>query len=292
MPLPYFGGKGKAELGGWLFKNFDLSGINNYIEPFSGMSGIYLGKFSDFSGVKNIIYNDIDKQNCNVFNCIQMPLNFLNEIHNSFQEGGLFYTIHGTSYEEKYQHYKSIYMDYHNGVKVLPNINLQYRDYRTAVIYSFLRLTSMKQLHFIEGGFKEFSMEDSWYKRYKFFQPLVNKLINPELTKKVARMSIYSSDFQDIMNVFNTPDSFIYIDPPYYNRELLYDPNKKGVFTIEDHGRLARAVSKSKARIAISYYYFDSIFDLYPTSQYRYKRKTVRNNAGGDKATELLIMNY
>lgn len=50
------------------------------------MSGIYLGKFSDFSGVKNIIYNDIDKQNCYVYNCIQMPLNFLNEIHNSFSK--------------------------------------------------------------------------------------------------------------------------------------------------------------------------------------------------------------
>lgn len=293
MPLPYFGGKGKSELGGWLFENFNLDGITNYVEPFSGMYGIYLGNFSDFSSVKNIIYNDIDKQNCNVFNCAQFPMLFIDEIHKAFQEGGLFYTKRGTSYEEKYGYYKSIYMDYHNGVRVLPDINISKNDYQTAVVYSFLRLTSMKQFHYLEGGFKEFTKEESWYKRYKFFQPLINKLTNPDLVNKIARInSITADDFEVVMNRYDTPDSFIYLDPPYFSRELLYDPNKKGVFTVEDHKRLARVVSKSKARIAISYYYFDGIYDFYPKSQYKYKRKTVRNNAGGDNATELLVMKY
>ena len=293
MPLPYFGGKGKSELGGWLFENFNLDGITNYVEPFSGMYGIYLGNFSNFSSVKNIIYNDIDKQNCNIFNCAQFPMLFIDEIHKAFQEGGLFHTKRGTSYEEKYGYYKSIYMDFHNGIRVLPDINISKNDYQTAVIYSFLRLTSMKQFHYLEGGFKEFTKEESWYKRYKFFQPLINKLTNPELVNKIARInSITGDDFEVVMNRYNTPDSFIYLDPPYFFRELLYDPNKKGVFTVEDHERLAKVVSKSKARIAISYYYFDGVYNLYPKKQFRYRRKTVRNNAGGDQATEFLIMNY
>ena len=291
--LPYFGGKGKTELGRWLFNSFNLNGIKTYVEPFSGMFGIYLGKFSDFSQVPNIVYNDIDKQNCNVFNCAQYPIIFIDEIHKSFQKSGLFYTKRGTNYHEKYEHYKSIYLDYHDGKKVLPDIDLSVKNYEAAVIYSFLRLTSIKQFHFLNIDFKEYTKEESWYKRYKFFQPLINKLANPEFTSKIARISsITADDFEIVMNKHNTPDSFIYLDPPYYEREALYDPTKKGVFTVEDHKRLANAVSKSKARVAISYYYFDEIYNLYPKSQYKYKRLTVRNNAGEKDAVEILIMNY
>lgn len=93
------------------------------------------------------------------------------------------------------------------------------------------------------------------------------------------------------MSRYNTPDSFIYLDPPYYDREALYDPNKKGVFTVEDHQRLANAVKSSKARIAISYYYFDGIYGLYPKNQFRYLKKSVYNSAGRKTATEILIMN-
>lgn len=297
MPLPYFGGKGKVELGGWLFKHFDLNGITNYCEPFSGMFGIYLGNFSDFSEVKKVIYNDIDKQNCNVFNCCKVPILFIDEIHKSLQPGGIFYTKRGTSYQEKYDHYKSIYLDYHNGIKVLPKINLLVNDYQSAVIYSFLRLTSSNQMHFLTCGFKNFTLEESWYKRYKVFQPLMNKLSDPDFCNKLARINpITAFDFEIVMNKYSNSKSFIYLDPPYYDRELLYDPDKTGVFTVKDHQRLANAVNQSKARIAISYYYFDEISNLYPPKSkggnFTYLKKEVRNNAAGKNAEEVLILNY
>ena len=93
MPLPYFGGKGKKELGGWIFDNFNLKGIDNYVEPFSGMFGIYLADFSDFTSVQNIIYNDIDTQNGNVIQCCQIPVEFLDKIHKSFRKGEKLYYI-------------------------------------------------------------------------------------------------------------------------------------------------------------------------------------------------------
>lgn len=291
--LAYFGGKGKKELGGWLFNNFDLSGINNYVEPFSGMFGIYTGDFSDFSKVKNIVYNDIDTQNCNVFRCSQIPSRFLEEIHNSFQEGGLFHYEQGSNYEEIFNKYEEIYNKYHDGEKKISDIHSGRRNYRSALIYSFLRSTSFKQFHYLTIKMKPDLIDEHWYKRYKFLQPLVNKLGNINLIDKIANITeITSLDFELVMNKYNSIDSFMYLDPPYVEREKYYDANNKDVFGFKDHERIARVVNKSKARIAISYYYFDEIYNLYPKEKYKYISKTVRNNAAGKDSDEVLILNY
>jgi len=289
--LPYFGGKRGSKLGGWIFNNFNLEGIDNYVEPFSGMFGIYLGDFSDFSKVKNIVYNDIDLQNCNVMSCAQVPLAFLTEIHNSLKvPGGLLY-YSGLSEPEIFEKFKELYKEYHKGIRKLPEVPVNVRDYQTALIYSFLRLHSMKSMHFLTVGPKN-KYFDNWYKRYKLLQPLVNRLKNHNFVDKVARISVNNKDFEAIMNKYNSEKSFIYLDPPYFDRELLYDAEEKGVFGEEDHLRLAEAIDKTKARIALSYYHFDGIEKLYPKNKYRYEIKTFYNSAAGKYSDELLIMNY
>ena len=287
--VPYFGGKGKSDLGGWLFKNFDLKGINNYIEPFSGMFGIYLGEFSDFSIVKNIIYNDIEKQNCNLIRCSQIPINLLLEISISFRKGGLFY-CKGQPLEVTFEKYKALYQEYHDEIRKLPKIDLSKRDYPTALMYSFLRLTSYGQLHYTESLFRT-SLIDSWKKRFKIFQPLWNSLNDNDLINKLARIKeITADDFKDVMDRYNTPDSFIYCDPPYFDNEKYYDFNMTGVFTKHDHERLARVINESDARIAVSYYDFPELHDYYPKDKFTWLEKEFWDSAGKKKNIEILIL--
>ena len=270
--LPYFGGKGGTKLGSWIFKNFDLSNITNYVEPFSGMFGIYFGEFSDFSTVDNIIYNDVEIQNCNVMSCAQMPGPFFHKIHNSMMvSGGVFYN-NGLSNIQLFEYYKDLFKDYSKKKKVLPKVTLNNRNYEAAILYSFLRLSAMKSMHYHKIGPRNM-YGNNWYKRYKILQPLCNKLSNHKFVSKAARLQINSDDFQIIMNKYNSGDSFIYLDPPYYDREKIYDHEDKGVFGKADHERLAKVINNSKARIALSYYYFDGIHDLYPRSKFRYEKK-------------------
>jgi len=51
-------------------------------------------------------------------------------------------------------------------------------------------------------------------------------------------------------------------------------------------------VNNSKSRIAISYYYFDEMYALYPKNKYNYHSKIVRSNAAGKNSEEILITNY
>lgn len=289
--LPYFGGKGGPDLGKWIFNHFDLNGINNYVEAFSGMFGIYFGSFSDFSTVKNIVYNDIDTQNCNAISCAQTPLVFLYEIHKEFKLPNGIFNHPGLSEAQIYSNYKQFFNDYHTGKKTLPVTPANTYDYQSAVIYSFLRLMSFKSMHYLKMGPRKM-MNSSWYKRYKVLQPVVNKLTDNNFVNKVARINVNSDDYRIIMNRHNSPDSFIYLDPPYVDREKHYDHYDTGVFSLNDHKVLADLVKQSKARIAISYYYFKEIYQLYPKNQFRFAYKKTYNSAAGRISTEILIMNY
>jgi DNA adenine methylase len=291
--LRWYGGKGSPTLSKWLFKNFDLNGINNYVEPFSGMFGIYLSKHTDFSKVMNIVYNDIDLQNVNIFNCSQMPMAFLEKINYAFKPNGMFFCSSCEEFDDYLEFYKSIYLDYKYKKRVIPEVNLEERNFEAAFIYSFLRMAAYGQMHYFQAGFRPDIQRKDWYKRSRFFQPIVNKLKDIPTIDKVARIKeITANDFEEVMSKYNTSDSFIYLDPPYYDHESFFDAEKKDVFTIEDHERLAKAVNNSKARIAISYYQFPEMADLYPVDKFIYKKRRVRSGASGKKETEILIMNY
>ncbi|MCB0538910.1 MAG: DNA adenine methylase, partial [Bacteroidetes bacterium] len=277
--LPWYGGKGKPELSKWLFENFNLENVNNYVEPFSGMYGIYLSPHTDFSGIENLIYNDIDPQNGNVFHCAQMPIVFLEKINYAFKEGGMFYCPLCKEYNDYFKHYKSIYYQFHKGGRTIPEVSIKERNFEAAFIYSFLRIAAMNQIHYLEAGTRKDIQDGNWYKRYRFFQPLVNKLTDEKFIDKIMRINeITADDFELVMNRYNTSDSFIYCDPPYFSNEDNYDGEKKGDFKIDkDHKRLAKVVNESKARVAVSYYEFDGIYELYPKPKFKYEKKEVYN---------------
>lgn len=288
----YYGGKGN--ISDKIFANFNLQGIRNYVEPFSGMFRVYLDKENDFSGVQNIFYNDIYLPNCHLFQCAKKPYFFLKAIqyalHN--KDGFLYYRRY-KHYSDAFVKFEEIYQDYKLGRRTLPEVSLSERNFESAVVYAFLRSTAYNGFHFTDVSFRTGLFQETWDWRFKILNPLWNSLSDFQVIDKIARIKeITNLDFEEVMKKYNSEDSFIYLDPPYFDNEHYYDVEEKGVFTIKDHKRLANAVHASKAKIAISYYDRDVLHDYYPEPDYKWIKIPSYNSAAGKESTELLIMNY
>ena len=108
---------------------------------------------------------------------------------------------------------------------------------------------------------------------------------------------VENMDFQDAIEKYDTPETFVYADPPYYKvGEGSYYSNHD--FTRSDHERLANCLKSMKGRFALSYYDFDLLHDWFPEDEYRWdsqdfvKAAAAKKGKESVKGTELLIMNY
>jgi len=118
------------------------------------------------------------------------------------------------------------------------------------------------------------------------------ELINP-LAERLRRVNIESRDFREIIEKYDSPNTFFYIDPPYVGRESRYD----GGFTKKDHLDLADLLSRIKGKACVSYYADPIIEELYDgwyvatVESYAFS-KLVKQNQQKDKTVELFITNY
>ncbi|MCY9747844.1 DNA adenine methylase [Paenibacillus larvae] len=118
------------------------------------------------------------------------------------------------------------------------------------------------------------------------------ELINP-LAERLRRVNIESKDFREIIEKYDSPDTFFYIDPPYVGRESRYD----GGFSEKDHRDLAELLSHIKGKAFVSYYADPIIDELY--ADWHVKKfetyafsKLVKQDQQKDKTVELFITNY
>ena len=144
---------------------------------------------------------------------------------------------------------------------------------------------------------------------------LINKLNKEEYHKKLDNLThIESMDFEDLINKYDSEDTYLYLDPPYarFNEEKGEDDAKRlfwygadtdGVFGPASHRRLLELLKNTKCRWSLSYYYFPLLEELLPKDKYVWTEKEVfRSSAHGGnnsdlkseqaKGVELLIMNY
>lgn len=114
------------------------------------------------------------------------------------------------------------------------------------------------------------------------------------LARVEARLSsviVENRDFEDLIRVYEGPDTFFYLDPPYYGSEKYYQVQ----FSEDDHVRLREALKTIKGKYLLSYNDCDYIRKLYKGTnikeiershnlRIRYWRK--------ERFKELLISNY
>lgn len=305
--ISYFGGKSSNTFIEFINKQIPKDGsIKTYLEPFSGSMGTYMD--DDTLQFETVIYNDKNRHQVNLYRCCAEPEKFLPYLEALTQPGGLIHTLE-TEPLKKWDFYKSIYKEYQKNT-FLDDMNFDIPDFEKAAIYAFLITSAHNSVYPRGAGYNGYKKDKDKIK----LETLIKKLKNNTYTKKLQSITeFYNIDFEELILKYDSEDTYIYLDPPYFRpdengeddakRLFWYGADKEGVFGPASHRRLLELLKTTKSRWSLSYYYFPLLEELLPRDKYRWTEKEVfRSSAHGGnnselkkemaKGTELLIMNY
>jgi DNA adenine methylase len=123
-----------------------------------------------------------------------------------------------------------------------------------------------------------------------------DKLSKPDWVDHFLKITdVENMDFSDVIDKYDSPSTYIYLDPPYWKTENYYSNHD---FDRQDHERLAKVLHKVKGKFSLSYYDFELLHTWFPENEYRWVKKEFAKAASAKKGEkqnmgeELLIMNY
>jgi site-specific DNA-adenine methylase len=304
--VAYFGGKSGKAFHDLINSKIPKIGITTYLEPFSGSFGTYME--DETLNFETVIFNDKNRHQVNLYKCGSQPESFLKEIYNLLKKGGVLYT-ELTDVEEKWNFYREIYREYTKN-DFLDNMDFEIGDFKIAAIYAFLITSSFSSVYPRGGGFSGYKKDKDRLK----LETLISKLKKGTYTAKLQSIDEYLNiDFEELIRKYDSPETYIYLDPPYFRpdengeddakRLFWYGADKEGMFGPASHRRLLELIKNVEARWSLSYYYFPLLEELLPKDKYIWFEKEVfRSSAHGGnnsstkgeqaKGVELLILNY
>lgn len=297
--ISYFGGKNKV---GEFIYPYIPKKIKTYIEPFSGAMWIYFNLKHDFTDVKTIVYNDLNKYMCNLITCSQDYNKLLKAFEDIFASGELHCTDTPGSDAWK-TFYRELYYSYNSTNRktkdFLDDPKFDIPDYHAAALYCFLLSSTFN------GCFPNTSSGAAPFAKDKLkLQSFINKLNNEGYQSKLEGITKFENlDFEQIIKRYDAEDTYFYFDPPYYDpkgdRIDWYGVKDENSFGFQSHKRLVDLMKNTKAKWSLSYYYFEELEEWLPKEQYYWVSKEFhRTSATGavkekqTKGEELLIMNY
>lgn len=217
--------------------------ITTYVEPFGGAFGIFFSL--DHSKFKNVkfIYNDINHLNHLLFKNLG-DSTFIDIVKST------------TATKELY-------------LESISKISSEKDEYVLSLSWLIVLCCSStsdvgSDSYQGDGEFEVFKLK---YKAYKYHLDKISE--------------IHNLDYKKIIEMYDSVDTFFYIDPPYYEMEKYYLNHN---FTKESHQELADVLSKIKGKFILSYSMFDGLEKLYPDCKFE-STKTI---AG----VENIIMNF
>lgn len=263
---------GKSRIGKWI-KNYIPNDIESYCEPFGGAFWVYFNLTpKQISSLKQVVYNDINPLNANLFLCIKHHKEFYNYIKDiPAQE------------KERFDEYQK------NCFNSDFKFNPEKPDFEIGLNYIYV-VTQV-----FSGTKPEKSKFVDLKGKYKSkFLTFKERLIKPEWVEKIDKIrNVENLDFEELIKKY--PETYLYIDAPYFKLEDYYS---KQSFNYSDHLRLGEVLNSVNSKVSVSYYEFDEIFKLYSPDKWDYYKKEfaksamARQNFKQTKATELLILNY
>jgi site-specific DNA-adenine methylase len=301
----YFGGKSSSAFKELINSKIPKTGIKTYLEPFSGSMATYMD--DDSLKFDKVIYNDKNRHQVNLYYCCSKPEEFLPYLDNLKSS-----LLHTTEINplKKWDFYKKIYHEYTKN-NFLDDMNFEIGDFEKAAIYAFLITSSFSSVYPRGGGFSGYKKDKDRLK----LDVLIDKLKKNKYTQKLKSITEFNNiDFEELINKYDSEDTFIYLDPPYARfdqkkgeddakRLFWYGSDADDVFGPASHRRLLELIKNIKSRWSLSYYYFPLLEELLPRDKYIWIQKEVfRSSAQGgnnsdtkgeqSKGVELLIMNY
>jgi site-specific DNA-adenine methylase len=306
--ISYFGGKSSNTFIDFINKQIPKDGsVKTYLEPFSGSFATYMD--DDSLNFEQVIYNDKNRHQVNLFKCCSEPEKFVTYLENLSKPFNLLYTELKDPLK-KWDFYKGIYKEYVKNT-FLDDMNFEIGDFEKAAIYAFLITSAHNSVYPRGAGFNGYKKDKDRLK----LEVLIKKLKQNTYTKKLQSITEFNNiDFEELILKYDSEDTYLYLDPPYARfdevkgeddakRLFWYGADKDGVFGPASHRRLLELLKTTKCRWSLSYYYFPLLEELLPRDKYRWTQKEVfRSSAQGGnnsdlkkeqaKGVELLIMNY
>jgi len=302
--ISYFGGKSSSTFMELINSRIPKNGIKTYLEPFSGSMATYLDDNS--LNFENVIYNDKNRHQVNLYKCCSEPDKFL-PVLKKLKETILKTVL--TDPEDKRIFYRSIYKKFTTN-DFLDNLDFELGDFKRAAIYAFLITSSFSGVYPRGGGFVGYNKKKDELK----LDVLIRKLESNKYTDKLKSITkFHNIDFEELINMYDSEETFLYLDPPYFRpndngdddskRLFWYGSDDESVFGPASHRRLLELLKNVKSRWSLSYYYFPLLEEILPRDKYIWiEKEVIRKSAQGgnnhdtkksaDKGVEILILNY
>jgi DNA adenine methylase len=279
--ISYIGGK--ARIGKWIAPQIP-NDIETYVEGFSGMFWVFFNMdLKNYPNLKTVVYNDYNGLNANLMKWAKQ------------------YDV----LREALSHYPCQQLKVEN---TPPEYAVMFKEYQQMVFNDDLVITdenslevACKYVYVLTQVFSGSKPETASYMDYKGKYRckvliFMDKLQHPSYREHLDRITfVENMDFQTVVEKYDSPTTYFYMDPPYYKTENYYSNH---IFTIETHQRLATCLQNVQGKFGLSYYDFPQLSEWFPKEQYVWKEKVYKKAAAAKKdgtqneGTELLIMNY
>lgn len=278
--FPYIGGK--AHHVKWMDAKFPDQ-FDTFVEVFGGAGWVSV-KSAKVSKAQNKVYNDFNPLLANVYECFKQDHARVLQIMDATPKSDL-----------------SLYRQYQKELfETLDWSTVSLGDFNLAVKYLYLQTQVFAGTPLSANNVPYFTEQKAGGKYPSKYDTLRKKLSNIKITDRLAAITqVEKMDCEDLIRKYDSPTTFFYVDPPYYNMEFYYSQD----FPREKHASLADTLSNIKGKFALSYYDFADLQQFYPEDQFTWHRQQVYRSAatrsGNDKdykkksrGTEILIMNY
>jgi DNA adenine methylase len=279
--ISYIGGK--ARIGKWIVPHIP-NDIETYVEGFSGMFWVFFNMdLSKYPNLKTVVYNDYNRLNSNLMKWARQ----YDVLHEELSK----YPCQQLKVEDTPPEYAIMFNEYQ---KEVFNNDLVITDENSLEI-------ACKYVYVLTQVFSGSKPETASYMDYKGKYRckvliFLDKLKHPSYREHFDKITfVENMDFQDVVEKYDSPTTYFYMDPPYYKTEDYYSNH---IFTIKTHERLATCLKSIKGKFGLSYYDFKELSEWFPKEEYTWKDKAFKKAAAAKKdgtqneGIEILIMNY
>lgn len=265
---------GKYRIGKWI-RNYIPTDIETYVEPFSGAFWVYFNMdLKKYPNLKNVVYNDFNPLNANLFSCIKNHKEFYTYIKDiPHQEKDRFNEY------QKHAFQKNIIID--------PNEP----DFDLGLEYVYVITQVFSGAKPETAGFID--LKGNYNSKFNSFR---KRLINPIFVEHFEKLTmVHNLDFADVIDEYDSEKTFFYIDPPYFDCETYYSNHEFGK---DDHYRVIDKIKTVKGKWGLSYYPFPELEQWLPEDKYNWELKlfakaaSAKLNGKQNEGLEVLIKNY
>jgi DNA adenine methylase len=228
--FPYYGGK--SYIADEIISLMPEHAV--YLEPFGGSGTVLFYK----KPAKIEVYNDINKRIVNIFKVLQDEELFMKFIRE------LVFTPYSRAIYDEYKRY--VFEDDCENY-TMPDLKRAVRDFYVLVcsVNGVGLRGNMSGMSRVVAG-KASSSVRKYYSRLSLLE---------YFHERITGVHIECTNALDLIERYNNPDTFMYLDPPYHpscvaDRKQCYEYG----FSIEDHRRMIEIVLDAKAKVMISGY--------------------------------------